>query len=226
MDFFEPPAVQPSPPRRERRHAPPWLSAPRGTLPGVVPLELILARTAQVAVCVTRLGAYASGFELELVTMASDEAEELDPLFFEGRGMRGRRRQGAASEIPDGMLRFGIEFADGRKATNTADQPLANLAGGTMSVSTAVSELGKVQAPAAPVLLLGGGGGGGGNWRQCVWIWPLPPPGRLAFVSQWPEAGIELTRSDIDAQIILDAAARAQMIFTDADPYDSAALSG
>jgi hypothetical protein len=205
---------------------PPWLAAPSGTLPGVVPLELILARTAQVAVGVTRLGAYASGFELELLTMASDEAEELDPLFFEGRRMRPRSRQSAASEIPDGMLRFGVEFADGRKATNTADQPLANLAGGTISVSAAVSESGKVQAPAAPVLRLGGGGGGGGNWRQSVWIWPLPPPGRLTFVCQWAEAGIELTRSDIDAQVILDAAARAQVIFTDADPSESAALSG
>ncbi len=205
---------------------PPWFAAPSGTLPGVVPLELILARTAQVAVCVTRLGAYASGFELELVTMASDEAEELDPLLFEGRRMRGRRRQSAASEILDGMLRFGVEFADGRKATNTADQRLANLAGGTMSVSTLVSESETVQAPAAPVLHLGGRGGGGGNWRQSVWIWPLPPPGRLTFVCQWSEAGIELTRNDIDAQLILDAAVRAQVIFSDGDLPESVRPTG
>ncbi len=226
MDFFEPPAVQSPPPRRERHHTPPWLAAPIGTFPGVVSLELILARTAQVAVCVTRLGAYASGFELELVTMARDEAEEFDPLLFEGRRMRGRRLQGATSEIPEGMLRFGIEFADGRKATNTADQPLANLAGGTMTISTAASESGKVQVPAAPVLRLGGGGGSGGNWRQSVWIWPLPPPGRLTFVCQWPEAGIELTRNDIDAQPILDAAGRAQVIFSDAEPSEPAPSSG
>lgn len=205
---------------------PPWLAAPSGTLPGVVPLELILARKAQVAVCVTRLGAYASGFELDLVTMASDEAEELDPLLFEGRRMHRCRRQGTASEIPDEMLRFGVEFADGRKATNTADQSLANLAGGTMNVSTLMSESETIQRPAAPVLKLGGGGGGGGNWRQSVWIWPLPPPGRLTLVCQWLGAGIELTRSDIDAQLILDAAARAQVIFADADPSESAALSG
>jgi hypothetical protein len=228
MEFFEPPSVQSPPPRRERHRMPPWLAAPSGTLPGVVPLELVLARTAQVAVCVTRLGAYASGFELDLVTMAGDEAEELDPLLFEGRRMRGRRRRrrDGVSDIPDEMLRFGVEFADGRKATNTADQPPANLAGGTMSVSTTVSESETIQMPAAPVLRLGGGGGGGGNWRQSVWIWPLPPPGRLTFVCQWPEAGIKLTRSDIDAQLILDASARAHVIFADADPSESAALSG
>jgi hypothetical protein len=204
---------------------PPWLAAPSGTLPGVVPLELVLARTVQVAVCVTRLGVYASGFELDLVTMASDETDELDPLLFEGRRMRDRRRRDRSSEIPDEMLRFGVEFADGRKATNTADQPLANLAGGTMSVSTAMSESETVR-PATPVLQLGGGGGGGGNWRQSIWIWPLPPPGRLTFVCQWPEASIELTRYEIDAQSILDAAAQSQVIFPDAGPSESTVPTG
>jgi hypothetical protein len=117
------------------------------------------------------------------------------------------------------MLGFGVEFANGRKATNTADQPLADLAGGTMSVSTMMSRSEKPQTPAGPVLSLGGGGGGGGNWRQSIWIWPLPPAGRLTFVCQWPEANIELTRHDIDAQLVLDAATRAQVIFSDA-PHD------
>ena len=199
---------------------PPWLGAPKGVLPGIVPLELVLARTAQVAVCVTRLGAYASGFDLDLVTMAGEEADGLDPLLFEGRRLRHRRRREGAEAIPEEMLRFGVEFADGGKATNTADQPLANLAGGTMSVSTMTSRSDPPREPAGPVLSLGGGGGGGGNWRQSAWIWPLPPAGRLTFVCQWPEANIELTRHDIDAQLILDAAARARVIFSDglADP--------
>jgi hypothetical protein len=197
---------------------PPWLGAPNGILPGIVPLELVLARTPQVAVCVTRLGAYSSGFDLDLVTMASDEADELDPLLFEGRRLRRKRRHDGVDEIPEGMLRFGVEFADGTKATNTADQPLADLAGGTMSVSTLMSQSETPQAPAGPVLSLGGGGGGGGNWRQSIWIWPLPPLGRLTFVCQWPEANIELTRHDIDAQLVLDAATRAQVVFSDALP--------
>lgn len=220
MEFFEPPPARPHPPRRERYRMPPWLGVPKGVLPGTVPLELVLARTPQVAVCVTRLGAYPSGFDLDLVTMAADEADELDPLLFERHRFRHRHRREGAEEIPEGMLRFGIEFADGRKATNTADQPLANLAGGTMSVSTMSSGSDEPQEPAAPVLSLGGGGGGSGNWRQSVWIWPLPPAGRLTFVCQWPEANIELTRHEIDAQLILDAAARAQVLFPDA-PSDN-----
>ncbi len=216
MEFFEPPPARPRPPPRERHRAPAWLAAPSGVLPGIVALELVLARTSQVAVCVTRLGAYPSGFDLDLVTMAGEEAEELDPLLFEGRRLRHRRRREGAEEIPEGMLRFGVEFADGGKATNTADQPLADLAGGTMGVLSMTSESNEPQEPAGPVLHLGGGGGGGGNWRQSIWIWPLPPAGSLTFVCEWPEANIELTRHEIDAQLILDAATRAQAIFPDA----------
>jgi hypothetical protein len=61
----------------------------------------------------------------------------------------------------------------------------------------------------------GGGGGGGGDWRQSEWVWPLPPPGPLAFVCEWPAAGIPLSRSEINAQMILDAARRAEVIFPD-----------
>jgi hypothetical protein len=189
-----------------------------------VPLELVIARTAQVAVCVTRMEAYPSGFELDLVTMTDDEVDELDPLLFESHRLR-RIGKATASEIPDEMLRFGVEFADGAKATNTGDRPLTNLAGGTSHVSTAVSQSEAQQTPVGPVLHTGSGGGGGGNWRQNIWIWPLPPAGRLTFVCQWPEAGIELTRHDIDAQPILDAATRAQVLFDDQSPSDEGSTS-
>ena len=215
-EFFEPPAVRPEPPRRERTRTPPWLGAPRGTLPGVLPVALVLARTEQVAVCLTGLVAYPEGFEFDLLTMAGEEADDLDPLLFEGRRLRHRRNRGGAGEIPEGMLRFGVEFADGRKATNTAD-PLAHLGGGLHRFSKITHGAEAEQAPAGPVLQLGGGGGGGGNWRQSVWIWPLPPPGTLTFVCQWPEAAIALTRHEVQAQPLLDAAARAQVIFPEAE---------
>lgn len=47
-------------------------------------------------------------------------------------------------------------------------------------------------------------------------------PGRLTFVCQWPEANVELTRHDIDAQLVLDAATRAKVIFSDALPEQMA----
>jgi hypothetical protein len=200
-EFFEPP-----PPLEKPEHLEPgpvWRHAPSGTLPGVVTLQLVLARTDQVAVCVTRLGAYPTGFELELVTMACGESDALDPFLFGGPALRRRGKTGAG--IPPEKLRFGVEFADGAKATNTAwphgpqgDDP-----------------------PPGPVLSpRGGSGGGGGNCRQSIWVWPLPPAGKLAFVCEWPAAEIPLTRHEIDAQVILDAASSAQQLFTDEQLFD------
>jgi hypothetical protein len=175
---------------------PPWVAPPRGMLPGVVALELVLARTEQVAVCVSRLAAYTTGFEFELRTVSAPGQRELefDPMLF---GPHRHRHGGGREGPPDEMLRFGVQFANGAKATNTGgfdprDDP-----------------------PEGPVMHGGGGGGGGGDWRQDEWVWPLPPPGPLTFVCEWRAAGIPLTRSDIDAQLILDAAGRAKAIFPD-----------
>lgn len=181
---------------------PPWVHAPSGVLPGSVPLDLVLVRTDHVAVCLTRLAAYPEGFELDLITMASIDREDLDPHLFGRPGMRGRALRGdleAGAGIPPEMLRFGIEFADGTKATNTAGRIRGPHEG----------------PPPGPVLTPGGGGGGGGNWRQTIWVWPLPPRGRLTFVCEWPAGDIPLTRHELDAQPILDAANRAQRFFAE-----------
>jgi len=45
------------------------------------------------------------------------------------------------------------------------------------------------------------------------WLWPLPPPGPLAFVCEWPKKGIGERRVDIDASVVLDAAARAEPLW-------------
>ena len=159
-------------------------------------LELVLVRTEKVAVCVTRLGAYPTGFEFDLRTMsASRESDfELDPMLF-GPSRHRVRGRGSKDGLPDEMLRIGVQFADGAKATNTSGFHHGG------------------EPPVGPVMRGGGGGGGGGDWHQSEWVWPLPPPGPLAFVCEWPAAGIALTRSEIDAQIIRDAANRAQLIF-------------
>lgn len=177
---------------------PPWFGPPSGTLPGVVPLEVALARTDRYAVFITRLAAYPEGFEFDVLALAApgqDEGEAPDPMLFGGRHHL-RRGDG---EIPDGLLRIGVQFSDGRKATNT---------GGSPWMGTDFED-----APEAPVLHSRGGGGGGRRFHQSQWVWPLPPPGPLAFVCEWPFAGIPLTRHEVDAQVILDAAARAQVVF-------------
>lgn len=202
-DFFEPPPP-PDEPDEDYRSPPPWFGAPGGTLPGVVALELVLARNEKVTVCVTRLAGYPTGFEFELITMAAFGQDELDlsPFHhYRRRACRSVHEQGLDPEL----LRIGVQFSDGAKATNTGgfhrDQ----------------------EPPAGPVMHSGSGGGGDGRWRQEMWVWPLPPPGPVAFVCEWPTAGIPLTRSELDAQNILDAAGRAQVIFADQPATGSSA---
>jgi hypothetical protein len=58
-----------------------------------------------------------------------------------------------------------------------------------------------------------GGGGGGARWDMSFWLWPLPPPGRLAFVVEWPSEGIGETRVETDASLLRDAAARSEELW-------------
>ena len=198
-DFFEPP---PPPPPQPPYRQPPWVGPPRGALPGVVAAELLLAQTDKVAVYISRLAAYPSGFEFDIVTVATfgeEEADLLDPMLF---GPHRHRARHAGGDIASEMLRLGVQFANGGKATNTSGFYHGE------------------NPPAGPVMHGGGGGGGGGRWNQTMWVWPLPPPGPLAFVCEWPAARIPLSRQELDAQTVLDAASRARVIFSDEDLPD------
>ena len=185
-DFFgrsEPPARQSEP----RYRMPPWFGPPEGELAGVVPVELLLARTDEVAVGLSGVRAFSTGFAFGIVTLGAPGLDEqLDPFEF---GPPHGRRDG-------GGLRYGVEFADGRRATSVGWEPPP-----------------RHGVPAQPVMHSGGGGGGGGSWHQDVWVWPLPPAGTLAFVLDWPAAGIALTRHELDAGPILEASERAVTVF-------------
>ncbi len=199
-EFFEPPP----PPTEEPEHAPaPWFAPPAGTLPGVVALELVLARTERVAIYVARLLGYPTGFGFDVVMIAAaaseDEQLDLGAALFGHHHRRGRHRQ--LDALDPERLRLGVQFSDGQKATNI----------GAFDYHTQ-------DKPSGPVMHAAGGSGGDREYHQEQWVWPLPPPGPLSFVCEWPAAGIELTRHDIDAQNILDAAARAQTLFPDQSP--------
>ena len=160
-DFFEPP---PPPEPRDRPTAlPPWWAAPRNALPGVVALDLLLVRNSRAAVAVTRLAAYASGFEFELRVVTAGDDDELDPMLF---GPHMHLLRGAGVPVID-HLHLGVRFADGSKATNTQPRP------GPVD-----------EAPDPPIFVTGSGGGGNGGWEQDCWVWPLPPPGPLKFVRE------------------------------------------
>lgn len=85
-----------------------------------------------------------------------------------------------------------MQFADGSIVTNLSRRPFPEPDG----------------EPTGPLLVESGGGGGGRRYDFSYWIWPLPPPGPVTFVCQWPAYGIEESRAQIDARRLLDAAER------------------
>jgi hypothetical protein len=172
-----------------------WLGPPDNVLGVSVPVEpLLLARTDAVAVSLGGFLAYPTGMEFTLAARRR-LLEEEDDWF--GQQLHLRHRRGR--EVPPAFLRFGVEFSDGRKATNV----------GGWHVRFDPRE----EPPDEPVLIDRGGGGGGTRFDQGYWLWPLPPPGRLGFVTEWPSEGVALTRVDVDAAAILEASARATTLW-------------
>jgi hypothetical protein len=190
MSFFEPPARPPEGVARAVAVSPPaWLGPPHNILPGIAPVQLIIARTDATVVAVAGIQAYPAGFSftlhLRLRKLSAREERQLPYLL--------DRADLEDDPLADAFLRLGVQFADGRKAT-TLDHPPHDPEG---------------QAPDQPVLREHGGGGGGTWWDMEYWVWPLPPPGPFAFVCEWPGRDIAESRAEIDAGTILEAAGQA-----------------
>jgi hypothetical protein len=196
----QPPQLPEEPSEVEYRR-PAWIQPPPDVVPGVVPVELILARTPQRAIGLTGIRAYPNGFgctlhlrlrevipgEQSLVGIFGMFGDEVDP----------------AGEFADYYLRFGVGFADGRKATNLERR----------------WDLEDGPPPDPPALRLTRWEGYDRLSQEVdVWVWGLPPPGPLAFVCEWPARGIPESRVEIDAGLVLEAAARAVPIWPEEVP--------
>ena len=204
MSFFELPPPPPELPEHtfERQ---PWWGAPTNELGVSTGLRLVLARTDDIAIALIDAIAFSAGVEFTLAVLRRLPATEIDPFDHAfGMFIPGRK---AAEELPRDLLRFGVQFADGRKATTTG--------GPAMLVES--------DPPASPLLSPGGGGGGGARWDQSFWLWPLPTPGPVAFVVEWPSEGIELTRHELDAAPILDASRGSEALWP--EPPDAGGWS-
>src|SRR5204863_2778030 len=106
-DFFEPPPPPPEPPREHRQ--PEWFGPPENVLPVVVPLELELARGADFALAVRSADVYPKGAAFHVVlVLRQPPSDSMDFLPFHPR----QRKLG-----PE-VLRLGVQYADGAKATN------------------------------------------------------------------------------------------------------------
>jgi len=201
VSFFEP---QPASPVVEQPHDPEWLGPGENVLPAPFPLWLVLARTDHVVLAVHDGLGYPNGFgfTVSLRRRRAREGPGDDPihLWHTTRG----------GEIPPEALRLGIQLGDGSKAT----------------VFDRHRWFSTVERPEGPVLIQRGGSGGMHSWELGFWVWPLPPAGPVAFVCEWPSEGVALTRTAIDAELIHEAAGRAETLWEDDDSPTRSAGSG
>jgi hypothetical protein len=200
-EFFRPPP-DPWPEQVEPVDPPPWTGRPKGPPPGAAISELLLARSARAAIHLDYIDAFPGGFELQIRAETDiayhdlcREGDRFGPDVFGAHWPTAGER---SDVLPPALLRVGVQFADGRSATSIGghDRP--------------------VGGPVVWCLRGGGrGGAGGSSFNQGYWISPLPPPGPVAILCEWPVVEIPLTRREVDARTILDAAERARPMFAD-----------
>jgi hypothetical protein len=180
VSFFALPAWQPPSGYR----IPTWLRPPEAMVPGIVPVELLLARTDTDAVLVTGLCAYPTGLEFVLTVrprpgQPDPRRDDLDRRFRHFR-------------YHD--LRLELRFADGQTVSNDPRRWPRTF---------------ETEEPDPPLLYYYGAGGSERGWRSRHWLWGLPPPGPLAFVRAWPPGQRQASGVEIDAALVLEAAGRA-----------------
>jgi hypothetical protein len=184
MSFFELPAWQPPSGYR----IPSWLRPPEAMVPGIVPVELLLARTDIRAILATALRAYPTGLHFVLTVRPRP-------------GQPHQRRHHSDRDhhrFHHHDLWLELRFADGHTASNDPRRCPRTF---------------ETQQPDPPFLYCHGGGGSERGWHSRYWLWGLPPPGPLAFVCAWRAGQLRASGVEIDARLVLEAAGRAAPVW-------------
>ena len=112
-----------------------------------------------------------------------------------------------AEDTAGQRLLLGLEYADGRTATNLTGPAWWPAEGAEPD-------------PEHPTLMPVGGGGGDRSIDQSYWLTPLPPPGPLTFICAWSAFGIAESRTVIDLSGLAAAASAVQELWPWQPPDD------
>jgi hypothetical protein len=164
------------------------LSPPDNEFPAACATSFVLARTDDLAIMVRDLTCYTTGlgFDLDIrlrSTPAGLQPHEVSELVH-GWGTAVDRR-----------LLVGIEYPDGRKASNL------------------VPMLGAAPAEDQPTVVVRGGGSGDRSVEQGFWLTPLPPDGPVTFVCSWQVVGIEEARYVVEDAQLTSLSSRVEVLW-------------
>jgi hypothetical protein len=159
-----------------------------GLLPGLLSWSSVLGRSASACVAITGVRCWPEFAQLSLTSYhRSGKASRMltMPRFHEDA---------------EGVLRFGVLFADGRRATN---------------LDWLAWNDGATRNPPAdyPVLFPAGGSGWGGQTELHVSLFPLPPAAPVTLIVEWPAEAIAESWTEFDGAEIRAAAGKATPIW-------------
>ena len=198
--FFEPlPAGEEPVPRRLPERSP-WSGPPPLETGAVLAVERMVARSANVVVRVPVIRAFRPGCMLDVEVVSRQGTLSDDDWWDLHRSVhRGLVISPGSNQLPDKLLRLGVRYADGTKATTIEQHRRQTTA--------------SADPPAGP-LLSWSPGSSGMHGRELgfsgfgLWLWPLPPAETFEFAVEWPFGGIELTIAQLDGAAIVAAAGR------------------
>jgi hypothetical protein len=190
--FFDPPEEPPPGPLPgPARRA--WTGPPDGVSGGQVALRLVMFRGESLHLSVGHFCAYPDGVEFAVEIRWRREPDH-------PRHHRLMQSLTTGFVPPEEALRVGVRFSDGRMAAS--DRAMRDY----------VPFL-EQDDPAGPLLWPLGGHGSGERMEQRLWLWPLPPAGRLTFGVVWPAESVPETTVTTDASPFIEAATRSEPLW-------------
>lgn len=185
--------------------SPPW-SGPSALETGaVLAVEQTVARSPNVVLRLPTIRAFRTGCMLDVEVVSRQGGLPEDDwwdLHISAFGGFHRVRGGAP--LPRRLLRLGVRYADGRKAT-------------TLESRVVRRRQPRDEPPAGPLLSLWPGSSGTRGREGTgligfsgfgLWLWPLPPAEAFELAVEWPIGGIELTIAELNGAAIVAAASR------------------
>jgi hypothetical protein len=168
---------------------------------------LVLARTANAAITLPTIQVFSTGclmnvnIALRGHALSSEDYNALQMAIFPHLSTGTR-----AGRLPDSLLRFGVRFTGGAKATTVGQR----FEGPPPSQDP----------PPGPRLswLLGGLSQRSGDEDAAVvivglWLWPLPPLEVFELGVEWPIGGIELSIVELDGSALVAAARHSPVLY-------------
>lgn len=163
---------------------------PPDQIPVVVPVNRVLARTAEVALAITAVDAYTTGLTIRLAVRLRTPPASIRRISQIVTGYVDPNGH------PDDRLVLTVGFADGRMAT---------LGGAAESMSDR----------GAPTLHPSGGGGGDRAHDLGCWLSALPPAGDLVLTCTCAPLRIPPTRTILDGAAFARAGASATVLWSE-----------